>query len=167
MYLLFDPENFIHGPVEGISGVPHRVASRTCFLDTGAYIFNTEAHPLDTGALDCCKGPTERDLWQDAWFPRSERSFEKADTIESSTTSPTAHYSSRKRSTCPATSWESLVSPLSRQSTAQCPAVNKTGSMRGGGNKSIGTSSSLFSLLSCPPAHFVERLCIAGEVCEI
>ncbi len=25
----------------------------SCFLDTG-YVYNTEAHPIDIGALDCC-----------------------------------------------------------------------------------------------------------------
>lgn len=25
----------------------------TCFLDTG-YVYNTEAHPIDIGSLDCC-----------------------------------------------------------------------------------------------------------------
>ncbi|CAF5119681.1 unnamed protein product, partial [Rotaria magnacalcarata] len=25
----------------------------SCFLDTG-YVYNTEAHPIDIGSLDCC-----------------------------------------------------------------------------------------------------------------
>uniref|UniRef100_A0AAV2LW60 alpha-1,2-Mannosidase n=1 Tax=Knipowitschia caucasica TaxID=637954 RepID=A0AAV2LW60_KNICA len=51
LYLLFDPSHFLHGggPWEEGGG-----ASGTCVLGTGAYIFNTEAHPIDAAALYCC-----------------------------------------------------------------------------------------------------------------
>jgi hypothetical protein len=31
----------------------HIIKIGSCFLDTG-YVYNTEAHPIDIGALDCC-----------------------------------------------------------------------------------------------------------------
>lgn len=51
LYLLFDPENFLHNTgtefeLGGLQG--------DCVLSAGGYIFNTEAHPLDPAALHCC-----------------------------------------------------------------------------------------------------------------
>lgn len=160
MYLLFDPDNFIHGSSGGgpISGVPHKVASRTCLLDSGAYIFNTEAHPLDAGALDCCRGPTDREVWQDAWFPQPNQ--------ESSAQHPPAHPSHRIQPGCQAPSWEDI---LGGSKFALCPVKNESPNVRKenvAGQSQISNASVLYSLLSCAPAHFVERLCIAGEVCD-
>lgn len=51
LYLLFDPENFIHSSDATFHlGGSHGV----CILGAGNYIFNTEAHPLDPAALHCC-----------------------------------------------------------------------------------------------------------------
>ncbi|KAL1122917.1 hypothetical protein AAG570_003242 [Ranatra chinensis] len=56
LYLLFDPNNFIHN--RGHHGRVHTLHSgRQCILDAGGYIFNTEAHPIDPGALLCCHDP--------------------------------------------------------------------------------------------------------------
>lgn len=49
LYLLFDPENFIHGNTEILD---HKL---NCTTHSQGYIFNTEAHPIDIGALHCCK----------------------------------------------------------------------------------------------------------------
>ncbi|MBN3274662.1 EDEM2 protein, partial [Polyodon spathula] len=52
LYLLFDPDNFLHNDgshFDMVSG-PHG----DCVLGAGGYIFNTEAHPLDPAALHCC-----------------------------------------------------------------------------------------------------------------
>ncbi|XP_075216530.1 ER degradation-enhancing alpha-mannosidase-like protein 2 [Lycorma delicatula] len=58
LYLLFDPDNFIHN--KGQHGTVHTLPSgRECILDAGGYIFNTEAHPLDPGALLCCSDGRE------------------------------------------------------------------------------------------------------------
>uniref|UniRef100_A0A8C0YIP7 alpha-1,2-Mannosidase n=1 Tax=Cyprinus carpio carpio TaxID=630221 RepID=A0A8C0YIP7_CYPCA len=51
LYLLFDPENFLHNTgtefeLGGLQG--------DCILSAGGYVFNTEAHPLDPAALHCC-----------------------------------------------------------------------------------------------------------------
>ncbi|XP_014291651.1 ER degradation-enhancing alpha-mannosidase-like protein 2 [Halyomorpha halys] len=64
LYLLFDPENFIHN--DGSSGKVHVLPSgRQCVLDAGGYIFNTEAHPIDPGALRCCyEWKEEKDFWK-------------------------------------------------------------------------------------------------------
>ncbi|EDV29034.1 uncharacterized protein TRIADDRAFT_52514 [Trichoplax adhaerens] len=53
LYLLFDTENFINN--DGKFGVTYKSKNgKSCILDSGSYIFNTEAHPIDKGAFDCC-----------------------------------------------------------------------------------------------------------------
>ncbi|XP_059062006.1 ER degradation-enhancing alpha-mannosidase-like protein 2 [Achroia grisella] len=52
LYLLFDPDNFIHNP--GISGTVINTPNGECIVDVGGYIFNTEAHPIDPTMLYCC-----------------------------------------------------------------------------------------------------------------
>lgn len=52
LYLLFDPDNFIHN--QGNHGKVIKTPSGECVIDTGGYIFNTEAHPMDIAAIHCC-----------------------------------------------------------------------------------------------------------------
>ncbi|CAH0385855.1 unnamed protein product [Bemisia tabaci] len=54
LYLLFDPDNFIHNP-GGHSSFVEIESGKQCIIGAGGYLFNTEAHPLDPGALECCK----------------------------------------------------------------------------------------------------------------
>jgi len=60
LYLMFDPDNFIHnrGNLAEVVNTP----SGTCTLDAGGYIFNTEAHPIDPAALQCCSGLSEKEI---------------------------------------------------------------------------------------------------------
>ncbi|XP_008216636.1 ER degradation-enhancing alpha-mannosidase-like protein 2 [Nasonia vitripennis] len=55
LYLLFDPDNFIHNA--GKHGDVVQTPWGQCVVDAGGYIFNTEAHPIDPGALHCCQRP--------------------------------------------------------------------------------------------------------------
>ncbi|KAL7292785.1 hypothetical protein TKK_0013613 [Trichogramma kaykai] len=55
LYLLFDPDNFIHN--NGEHGDIIQTPWGQCIVDAGGYIFNTEAHPIDPGALHCCQHP--------------------------------------------------------------------------------------------------------------
>uniref|UniRef100_A0AAY4CES0 alpha-1,2-Mannosidase n=1 Tax=Denticeps clupeoides TaxID=299321 RepID=A0AAY4CES0_9TELE len=59
LYLLFDPENFLHntGSTFDLGG-----PQGDCVLGAGGYIFNTEAHPLDPAALHCCSRAQEERL---------------------------------------------------------------------------------------------------------
>lgn len=52
LYLLFDPDNFMHN--NGREGVVIDTPNGQCVIETGGYIFNTEAHPIDPSALSCC-----------------------------------------------------------------------------------------------------------------
>lgn len=52
LYLLFDTDNFIHN--QGQHGTVIETPHGECVIDAGGYIFNTEAHPIDPGALHCC-----------------------------------------------------------------------------------------------------------------
>ncbi|KAK2578503.1 hypothetical protein KPH14_002060 [Odynerus spinipes] len=53
LYLLFDPDNFIHN--NGQQGDVIKTQWGHCIVDSGGYVFNTEAHPIDPGALYCCR----------------------------------------------------------------------------------------------------------------
>lgn len=52
LYLLFDPDNFLNN--DGSGGTVIQMLNGECVIDTGSYIFNTEAHPIDSSALRCC-----------------------------------------------------------------------------------------------------------------
>lgn len=68
LYLLFDPDNFIHN--NGQHGDVIDTQWGECVVDAGGYVFNTEAHPLDPGALSCCR--PEKSL-----FPEKRSSLQK------------------------------------------------------------------------------------------
>ncbi|KAM0734292.1 ER degradation-enhancing alpha-mannosidase-like protein 2 [Formica fusca] len=57
LYLLFDTDNFIHNT--GSEGEIIDTQWGRCVVDAGGYIFNTEAHPIDPGALYCCRPAQE------------------------------------------------------------------------------------------------------------
>ncbi|KAK1157784.1 ER degradation-enhancing alpha-mannosidase-like protein 2 [Acipenser oxyrinchus oxyrinchus] len=77
LYLLFDPDNFLHNDgshFDTVSG-PHG----DCVLGAGGYVFNTEAHPLDPAALHCCsQARTER--WEIEEILSGEREPPKSQT---------------------------------------------------------------------------------------
>lgn len=60
LYLLFDEDNFIHN--SGSEGTLIETPYGECVVDAGGYIFNTEAHPLDPGALHCCHNLPAREF---------------------------------------------------------------------------------------------------------
>jgi len=60
LYLLFDPNNFIHNDGEDYTVIENPMGQ--CTVYAGGYIFNTEAHPIDPSALNCCTGVTEQEL---------------------------------------------------------------------------------------------------------
>lgn len=58
LYLLFDENNFIHQSPSQSAGYSHRLTTGLrCNPNAGGYVFNTEAHPIDPGALNCCHAP--------------------------------------------------------------------------------------------------------------
>ncbi|XP_059383312.1 ER degradation-enhancing alpha-mannosidase-like protein 2 isoform X1 [Carassius carassius] len=80
LYLLFDPENFLHNTgtefeLGGLQG--------DCILSAGGYVFNTEAHPLDPAALHCCsRYQSERRELQDTLIRLSQPLRPAADQSE-------------------------------------------------------------------------------------
>eukprot|EP00112_Aurelia_sp_Birch-Aquarium-sp1_P000773 Seg1075.8 transcript_id=Seg1075.8/GoldUCD/mRNA.D3Y31 product="ER degradation-enhancing alpha-mannosidase-like protein 2" protein_id=Seg1075.8/GoldUCD/D3Y31 len=54
LYLLFDENNFIHRS-DGSNHVTRTGVPSQCLIGSLGYIFNTEAHPLDIAAVNCCK----------------------------------------------------------------------------------------------------------------
>lgn len=61
LYLLFDTDNFIHN--QGSQGTVINTPGGECVIETGGYIFNTEAHPIDPSALYCCHEVPKQKLY--------------------------------------------------------------------------------------------------------
>lgn len=55
LYLIFDEENFLHNDLSKSSFRLIHNELGECPIETGFNIFNTEAHPLDGAALECCR----------------------------------------------------------------------------------------------------------------
>merc|ERR1712130_954092 len=62
LYLLFDPDNFLHN--RGNKAQKVETPDGVCWIEAGGYIYNTEAHPIDPAALQCCSGLTEKEMKQ-------------------------------------------------------------------------------------------------------
>ncbi|EDV95256.1 ER degradation-enhancing alpha-mannosidase-like protein 2 [Drosophila grimshawi] len=54
LYLLFDENNFLHNDGDDRHGELLDTEENVCVVQAGAYIFNTEAHPMDMSAVHCC-----------------------------------------------------------------------------------------------------------------
>lgn len=54
LYLLFDEQNFIHQSNGSIEHQARSFLSPSCSTGSAGYVFNTEAHPIDIGAVHCC-----------------------------------------------------------------------------------------------------------------
>ena len=63
LYLLFDTENFLHN--SGEKGELISTPYGNCIIESGGYIFNTEAHPIDTAALHCCQRAKDTQFIED------------------------------------------------------------------------------------------------------
>ncbi|XP_069740363.1 ER degradation-enhancing alpha-mannosidase-like protein 2 [Narcine bancroftii] len=61
LYLLFDPDNFLHN--DGTTFYTVTTPYGECVLGAGGYLFNTEAHPIDPAALHCCSQHRE-ERWE-------------------------------------------------------------------------------------------------------
>ncbi|CAD5231790.1 unnamed protein product [Bursaphelenchus xylophilus] len=59
LYLIFDPENFIHSDGSHARVFDHPAGE--CVVYGGGWIFNTEAHPIDPAALYCCGAKRTKD----------------------------------------------------------------------------------------------------------
>lgn len=54
LYLLFDEHNFIHQSNGSVDDQIKPSVSPSCNTGSAGYVFNTEAHPIDIGAIHCC-----------------------------------------------------------------------------------------------------------------
>ena len=59
LYLLFDHDNFLNQPTVNQPFMEHlhydaQLLRSGCSLGTSGYIMNTEAHPMDIAAIQCC-----------------------------------------------------------------------------------------------------------------
>ncbi|CAH1974087.1 unnamed protein product [Acanthoscelides obtectus] len=78
LYLLFDTDNFIHN--QGNYGTIIETANGQCVIDAGGYVFNTEAHPIDPAALQCCHGAAKSNLFNFKDLEKNKALF-RGDTI--------------------------------------------------------------------------------------
>lgn len=79
LYLLFDTDNFIHN--EGQQGTLVDTVNGKCVIESGGYIFNTEAHPIDLAALHCCHDVPKMQLFDFADL-HSKKSLFKGETLD-------------------------------------------------------------------------------------
>lgn len=63
LYLLFDPDHYLNN--DGGIGTVINTPNGECVIDSGGYIFNTEAHPIDPLALRCCYDMPRQQLLSD------------------------------------------------------------------------------------------------------
>ncbi|XP_039354839.1 ER degradation-enhancing alpha-mannosidase-like protein 2 isoform X3 [Mauremys reevesii] len=137
LYLLFDPDNFIHNDGSAFDVVPMPYGE--CILGAGGYVFNTEAHPIDPAALHCCRKQKEEqweveDLMREFYFLKKSKK---------STFKRTAGHSGRE------------------SQTASADASSE--SSRGGMNPEKNTKRRI-PLLSCPNQPFTSKLSVLGQV---
>ncbi|VEN34914.1 unnamed protein product [Callosobruchus maculatus] len=78
LYLLFDTDNFIHN--QGQYGTIIDTPNGQCVIDAGGYVFNTEAHPIDPAALQCCHGAAKSDMFNFKDLEKNKALF-RGDTI--------------------------------------------------------------------------------------
>lgn len=81
LYLLFDTENFIHN--DGNQGTVIETPNGECIIETGGYIFNTEAHPIDPSALYCCHNIPTTKFYDFKEF-RTKKSLFRGEALENS-----------------------------------------------------------------------------------
>lgn len=55
LYLIFDNKNFLHNDISSNSYRVIENQNGQCAIETGLFVFNTEAHPIDGGSLECCR----------------------------------------------------------------------------------------------------------------
>ncbi|XP_045479503.1 ER degradation-enhancing alpha-mannosidase-like protein 2 [Harmonia axyridis] len=73
LYLLFDTDNFIHN--QGQHGTVIDTPNGECIIETGGYIFNTEAHPVDPSALHCCYDLPKQNIFNFTDFSAKKHIF--------------------------------------------------------------------------------------------
>ncbi|KAI9590229.1 uncharacterized protein LOC119640315 [Glossina fuscipes] len=75
LYLLFDEDNFLHS--NGAAGDILETNHGQCVINSGPYVFNTEAHPIDLSALYCC-----HDLKHDIFESLDLEQFSEASLVQ-------------------------------------------------------------------------------------
>ncbi|XP_064247477.1 ER degradation-enhancing alpha-mannosidase-like protein 2 isoform X3 [Passer domesticus] len=120
LYLLFDPDNFIHNDGSDFDVVVTPFGE--CVLNAGGYIFNTEAHPIDPAALHCCRKRKEEqweveDLMREFYSRKKTKKFtlKRADHGEGENAKDSEDVSSEKAG-------EKRNSKKSSHSLLSCPS---------------------------------------------
>lgn len=134
LYLLFDPDNFIHNDGSDFDVVITPYGE--CVLNAGGYIFNTEAHPIDPAALHCCR-------------KRKEEQWEVEDLMRE-------FYSLKKPK-------KFTLKRASTHGEGKGAKDPEDASSEKGGEKRNSKKSS-HSLLSCPTQTFNSKLAVLGQV---
>ncbi|XP_039936150.1 ER degradation-enhancing alpha-mannosidase-like protein 2 [Hirundo rustica] len=134
LYLLFDPDNFIHNDGSDFDVVVTPYGE--CVLNAGGYIFNTEAHPIDPAALHCCR-------------KRKEEQWEVEDLMR--------EFYSRKK-----TKKFTLKRAPDRGEGENAKGPGDASSEKAGERRNSKKSS--HSLLSCPSQSFNSKLAVLGQV---
>ncbi|NXE69549.1 EDEM2 protein, partial [Calcarius ornatus] len=134
LYLLFDPDNFIHNDGSDFDVVITPYGE--CVLNAGGYIFNTEAHPIDPAALHCCR-------------KRKEEQWEVEDLMR--------EFYSRKKTK------KFTLKRAPDHGEGENVKDSQDASSEKAGEKRNSKKSS-HSLLSCPSQSFNSKLAVLGQV---
>lgn len=138
LYLLFDPDNFIHnnGSAFDVVLTPYG----ECILGAGGYVFNTEAHPIDPAALHCCRKQKE-EQWEVEDLMKEFYSLKRSKRFTFTRTSDNKWEGDRHKDVSDASSedWKGQK-----------------------GSKERGKKRA--PLLSCPSQPFKSKLAVLGQV---
>ncbi|XP_007474298.1 ER degradation-enhancing alpha-mannosidase-like protein 2 isoform X2 [Monodelphis domestica] len=138
LYLLFDPNNFIHNNGSTFDAVITPYGE--CILGAGGYVFNTEAHPIDPAALHCCRKQKE-EQWEVEDLMREFYSLKRS-----------RKSTFRKTAAGPGL-WETPTAGKDASALENQKVMNiKKDSRRG------------VPLLRCPSQPFTSKLALLGQV---
>ncbi|ELT91019.1 hypothetical protein CAPTEDRAFT_223759 [Capitella teleta] len=138
LYLIFDPDNWIHNT--GSTGTLIQTTNGDCIIDTGGYVFNTEAHPFDPATLYCCRLRMEDILNSEEHRQLLEWSKKYAKYLQNEDV-------------------------LSEDDTAECLEEDEVKHLGESAKLTLKQQSDA-RLLSCPALPFHMRLSVMGEVFE-
>jgi mannosidase alpha-like ER degradation enhancer 2 len=162
LYLLFAPESHFFFN-SGNHGIVHNVSGFECILQSGGFIFNTEAHPVDVASLDCCLAKMRFDRTLDQ--QEGEESLERGSSSSSANDVEEIHATSSSHSCLSreidrfySLVWDYEDSKISRTASWKMHHPNSCLSLKSSNQDCD------FDLLSCPSKTFFSSFTRYGQM---
>jgi mannosidase alpha-like ER degradation enhancer 2 len=86
LYLIFDVDNFLHNDISSSLFKVVKNDLGECLIETGYFFFNTEAHPVDGAALECCRILRDKTKTKDLDFDKLVDQYVKLKSTKSPAT---------------------------------------------------------------------------------